>query len=149
MRYHYITFWQEHVLRGKHTCIGQHMTIKGLFTPSDYITVTVTLTGGIFDLFGKIKGAECQRCCGHNVITWCEWALTPFSSWRMPAYDKGIKHLQVVLMSFVWCPQTAHVQHVEFGEVQHLVRHFGNALQELQPPIKPILWLSQCQCKEI
>ena len=72
MRYHYITFWQEHVLHGKRTCVHQHMTIKGLFTPSDYITVKVTLTGGIFDLFGKIKGAERQRCGGCNIIAWCE-----------------------------------------------------------------------------
>ena len=37
------------------------MSLKCLFKPSDYVTVTVTLTGGIFDLFGKIKGTAHQR----------------------------------------------------------------------------------------
>ena len=48
---------------------------KGLFTPSDYITVTVMLTGGTFDLFGKIKGAARQLYGKRDVIPWCEQTL--------------------------------------------------------------------------
>ena len=46
--------------------------IKGSFTPSDYVTVTVTLTGGTFDLAKQIKGAARQRYCDSDVIAWCE-----------------------------------------------------------------------------
>ena len=35
------------------------------------------LTGGTFDLFGKIKGAARQRYGDCNVIAWCEWAFRP------------------------------------------------------------------------
>ena len=36
---------------------------KGPFTPSDYVAVTVTLTGGAFHLDKQIKGAARQRYC--------------------------------------------------------------------------------------
>ena len=48
------------------------ITRKGLFTPSNYVTVTVTLVGGTFDLFGKINGAARQRYGDRDVVAWCE-----------------------------------------------------------------------------
>ena len=48
------------------------MSLKCLFKPSDYVTVTVTLTGGTFDLFGKIKDAARQRYGDGDVVARCE-----------------------------------------------------------------------------
>ena len=45
---------------------------KGSFTPSDYVAVTVMLTGGAFHLDKQIKGAARQRYGDRYVIARCE-----------------------------------------------------------------------------
>ena len=57
------------------TASGGYVRSKGSFTLSDYITVTVTLTGGTFDLAKQIKGATRQHYGDCNVIAWCEQTL--------------------------------------------------------------------------
>ena len=52
------------------SCI--QINTKGSFTPSDYVAVTVTLTGGAFHLDKQIKGAARQRYDVRYVIAWCE-----------------------------------------------------------------------------
>ena len=44
----------------------------GLFTPSDYVAVTVPLTRGTFDLLIKMKGTAHQRCGDRYIIARCE-----------------------------------------------------------------------------
>ena len=48
------------------------LPFQGSFTPSDYVAVTVTLTGGAFHLDKQIKGAARQRYGDRYVIAWCE-----------------------------------------------------------------------------
>ena len=55
--------------------LTQKYIIKGPFTPSDYVAVTVTLMGGAFHLDKQIKGAARQRYGHRYVIAWCEWTL--------------------------------------------------------------------------
>ena len=52
---------------------------KGSFTPSDYMAVTVTLTGGTFDLAKQIKGATHQRYGDCSIIAQCEQTLKAHS----------------------------------------------------------------------
>ena len=56
----------------KGCCVIPTEWTKGLFTPSDYVTVTVTLTGDTFDLFVNIKGTARQRYGDRNGVAWCE-----------------------------------------------------------------------------
>ena len=50
--------------------------IQGLLTPSDYVTVTVTLTGSTFRLGKQIKGTT-RQCYGDcYVIAQCEQTFT-------------------------------------------------------------------------
>ena len=46
------------------------------FTPSDYVAVTVTLTGSAFHLNKQIKGATRQRYGHRYIIARCEWTFT-------------------------------------------------------------------------
>ena len=52
------------------TTFDRHL--KGSSTPSDYAMVTVTLTGGTFDLLQIFKGAARQRYGDRSVIARCE-----------------------------------------------------------------------------
>ena len=45
---------------------------QGSFTASDYVAVTVTLTGGAFHLNKQIKGATRQGDSDRNIIARCE-----------------------------------------------------------------------------
>ena len=47
-------------------------SLKGSFTPSYYVAVTVPLTGGAFHLDKQIKGAVRQCYGDHYVIARCE-----------------------------------------------------------------------------
>ena len=59
--------------RARRQCVW--MDPKGSSTPSDYATVTVTLTGGAFDLLQIFKGAARQRYGDRSVIARCEQTL--------------------------------------------------------------------------
>ena len=52
---------------------------KGLFTPNDSVAVTLTFTGGTFDLFHRHcdeqNGLHTHFACPCNGIAWCERAF--------------------------------------------------------------------------